>query len=246
MPVEEQRLPAMVVSHERSGTHFLMNALAAEFGFDADPGLAFDPPVVNINYFHPRSIRNFLHDISETKTDLIIKSHHHFDFFREIIEQVAREIHIFYIYRDPRDVCHSFRHFLQSWPWFEGPKIDVAGDFIRAAPAGQMLRYQYFQAPDMLHRWQSHVEGWLDAAAHHPEITPVRYEALNDTYDDVIDAIAAKKGWPRQNNAAKPEINKNTVLESQKGSPSNRYSAEDLDYFRRQIGGAMERLGYKI
>ncbi len=237
--------PIMVVSHERSGTHFLMNALAAEFGYSSEPHLAFDRPIVDINFFRPPTLDKYFKETRGRKPKLIRKSHHQFDFFRPVISSVASNIQIFYIYRDPRAVSHSFRHFLNSWDWFEGPKVETAGDFIRAAPAGAMLRYQYHQLPNMLRRWSTHVEGWLAAAELCPDVTLVQYEKLNDSYDEVIDAIAKRMGWNRQR-GTRPEMDQNTVLRSQQQSPSNRYTDEDLAFFRQEIGPTMEFLGYEI
>lgn len=237
--------PVTVLSHERSGTHFLMNAIAAEFGYASHPHVSLDRPVVHINFFHPPSIAQFYAKSEADKAALIRKSHHQFSFFAPVIDAVLAHSHLFYIYRDPRDVMHSFRHFLNSWAWFEGPKVAVAGDFIRAAPAGQMLRYQYHQLPDMLDRWRVHVEGWLDAELQWPAIEVVRYEELVEDYDAVIDRIASAKGWTRLH-GARPERDRNTVLKSKRASPSNAYTAADLEFFRTRIGPTMRRLGYEV
>lgn len=242
---EESRNPVLVVSHERSGTHFLMNTLAAEFGYVSKPHADFDQPVVNINFFAPTAIERFFTETHRNKPEVIRKSHHQFDFFKTVFPNVVKRTNVFYIYRDPRSVAQSFRHFLNGWNWFEGPKVDTAGKFIRAEPAGQLLRYQYHQLPNMLQRWRVHVEGWVDAAVRYPEITLVRYEDLNENYDDVVDAIARKKAWHRQY-AERPKIDENTILKSQRGSSSNRYTDDDIEFFRQEIGTAMRKLGYDI
>ena len=39
---ETDRPKVLVVSHERSGTHFMMNSLAANFGYVANPFMNLD------------------------------------------------------------------------------------------------------------------------------------------------------------------------------------------------------------
>lgn len=237
--------PVMVVSHERSGTHFLMNTLAAEFGYVSRPYVNFDNIPVNINFYHPDSILSFFRETRGNKINTIRKSHHQVSFFDFNISDILENVRIFYIYRDPRDMCHSFRHFLNSWAWFEGPKVGSASTFIRTAPAGQMLRYQYHQLPDMLDRWRVHVEGWIDAAARHRGIITIRYEDLDQRYDEVIHEIASRMGWkPGAGN--RPDIDEKTILRSKRSSKTNVYTDADLDYFRVRIGPTMRRLGYEI
>jgi hypothetical protein len=242
---QADRIPVMVVSHERSGTHFLMNALAAEFGFVSHPPVTLDRPVLSTNFFSPDALAAFFHKNRDRKVDVIRKSHHQYAFFESRIEGIVKDVKIFYIYRDPRDVTHSFRHFLNSWRWFEGPRIAEPGAFIRAAPAGQMLRYQYHQLPDMLDRWRVHVEGWLDAAARFPAITAVRYEELDADYDMMLDRIALENGWTRRH-GPRPGIDENTILKSRRDPRTDVYTEADLAFFRTRIGPTMRRLGYDI
>lgn len=243
--------PVLVVSHERSGTHFLMNSMAAEFGYVSKPFVNFDQPQLNINYFHPDSVLKYFVKTKSTRPDVIRKSHHQVAFFEPHIESLLEVLDIFYIYRDPRDVAHSFRHALNEWGWFEGPKVASASDFIRAAPAGQMLRFQYHQLPNMLERWRVHVEGWADKASRTPAIaavkyspiTMVRYEDLDRRYDETMSEIASQKGWTRLA-GQRPAIDQNTILKTNRNSETNVYTDSDVEFIKIQIGPTMRKLGY--
>ncbi len=46
----------MVVSHERSGTHFLINAITGAYGYSEHEFLDFDQQSLNINYFLPELV----------------------------------------------------------------------------------------------------------------------------------------------------------------------------------------------
>jgi hypothetical protein len=235
----------MVASHERSGTHFLMNALAAEFGFVASPFLAVDANELKINFFHPQHLASFFVHSADRKIATLRKTHYQFAFFGEIIGRVLEHTRVFYIYRDPRDVSHSYRHFLNHLPWFEGPKVAEATAFIREVPAGAMLRYQYRQAPNMLKRWQVHVEEWLEAAAKHRSISVIRYEDLRDRYEETLKAIAERHGWAGRHQP-RPSKVEHKLLMSRADPSTDLYSEQDLQFFNTEIGETMRRLQYDI
>ncbi len=58
---EKVNLPLMVCSHERSGTHFVMNSISKCTEYTANPFLNFDysPLGSLINFFSEESIRIF-------------------------------------------------------------------------------------------------------------------------------------------------------------------------------------------
>ncbi|MEM1276093.1 MAG: sulfotransferase domain-containing protein [Pseudomonadota bacterium] len=237
--------PVLVASHERSGTHFLMNTLAMSFGFAREEHVPLDTATVNMNYHHPPSLAAFFRLNRDYERLWLRKSHHQFGFFAPCIEEILEDVHILYIHRDPRDVAHSYRHFLNALDWPEGPKAEQASAFIRAAPEGRMLRYQMHQLPDILERWREHVTGWCEAAARFEGIKVLRYEDLDQDYDATVEALGAQMEWPRIG-AERPEIDQNTIQKSARNDASNHYSAEDLAYFRTRIGETMRRLGYEI
>lgn len=190
-PLGDGRLPVMVVSHERSGTHFLMNTLAACFGYVGKPWLNFDRDQFNINYHHPGTLQNVLLKLGALRAANVVKSHHEYEFFSEISESIEGAFQIFYIYRDPGDVMASFWRFLNTWNWAEGPKVDSAIDLATAAPMGQLMRYQYGQHDTMLDRWANHVSRWNDAAARYDHIHAVKYEDLAHRFEETVGQLGS-------------------------------------------------------
>ena len=67
------------------------------------------------------------------------KSHHAFEFFEPIIGELLDEYHLFYIYRDPRDVMASFWRVVNHLEWDFGPKFATVGEFMRAPPRGRVV-----------------------------------------------------------------------------------------------------------
>jgi Sulfotransferase domain len=242
--------PVMVVSHERSGTHFLMNSVARGYGYVANPWINLDLYPFAINYHHPPEIARLLMSFAELGTASIVKSHHPADFFAGVLDRIAERYVVLYIHRDPVEVMLSFFQFMHHWRWHEGPKLEDPLAFARAQPEGQMLRYQVRQQPSLLHRWQNHVEGWLAAAAAQPRIVPIRYKDLRDDYATTLQGLVAVLGSepvdltppPREKDTIHvPDDVKRTALAR---------APETIRQLRRiaadTVGATMARAGYEL
>lgn len=177
--------PVMVVSHERSGTHFTMNSLAACFGYASLPWISLDSSDFNINFHYAPMLRDALQAVVGLQAANIIKSHHEFGFFADIIGDL-KGLDIVYVHRRPADVMSSYWRFVHTWPWNEGPKTATALEFASATPAGQLMRYQQTERATMLDRWAAHVGGWTEAADRYENVHTVRYEDLDADYERAL------------------------------------------------------------
>ena len=119
----------IVCSHERSGTHFLMNSISANSIYTVDPYLNFDLiPIGDIvNFYSPKSVEDFLHNISlvnyngqNYKLASIVKSHHPSSTFKNLFNNP--NFIFIYIYRKPIDVLISYRNLIEEFKWHEGQK----------------------------------------------------------------------------------------------------------------------------
>lgn len=233
----------MVVSHERSGTHFLMNSIAGAYGYPPGQFLDFDQTALNINYFHPSAVAEVLKRASARPTPTVIKSHHAVEFFDGILDEVLAHMPLFYIHRDPVDVMISYWRVVGSWPWHEGPRRMSALEFAAAEPEGMMMRYQQTQARNLLHRWARHVDGWTSAAEGRPRLTVVRYDALKSRYEQTVAAFGDTLGG-RSGPLVPPNRNTNVIA----GPKSDRLPPPDRDALRAlalaEVGDTMRRLGY--
>lgn len=235
----------MVISHERSGTHFLMNTLALNFGYIAAPWINFDYEL-GLNFHSTKSLQGFFAVMRGRPILNLVKSHHQFEFFAPLINELAKEFHIFYVYRDPRDVMVSFWRMINSFGWDEGPKEKTAAAFMRAAPRGGLMRYQKAQFPTMLHRWQAHVEGWLTNTATDGDrrIIPIRYEDLNLDFENTVAGIGARIGHsvaaPRR-----PDKNENVVVPGRGlvGGNKDLFSSGDQDFVIEVAGDTIAKFG---
>jgi len=200
----------MVVSHERSGTHFAMNTLATCFDYVSDPWIDLDRHQFNINYYHPPTLQGLILEVAAWKAANILKSHHEFAFFAGITGAFAEAITIVYVFRNPADVMASYWRFLNTWEWIEGPKTKTAFNFAIAPPMGRIMRLQFQQFDTMLDRWANHVEHWLDAASQSANIHVVKYENLEFYFENTVRALGAAIGLePRR--IVRPSRDKNVV-----------------------------------
>jgi hypothetical protein len=210
---DRDRPSALVVGHERSGNHFLMNTLARAYGYVANPWFNIDLFPHPINYFHPGTLERLLMDAGARRMANVGKSHHAAEFFDSILKNLQKRYVIFYIHRDPVDVMLSYWRIIDHWPWREGPRRNDPADFALAEPEGQMLRYQMRQRRNLLDRWAAHVEGWTEAAKNQHRVVIVRYSDLKDRYAATVERFAdALHESPR--NLTPPSRNENVITGS--------------------------------
>jgi len=237
----ERRPAVMVVSHERSGTHFLMNAIARGYGYTARPWVDMDHGSMAINFFHPPSIATTLKGLAERRITAIIKSHHTADFFDGVLDRVLERYVVLYIHRDPVEVMVSFWRFMHRWHWHEGPRCSDPLAFASAEPEGQLMRYQRYQRRNMLDRWARHVEGWYQASIERPRLRVVSYAGLRDDYRATLNGFAELLGR-QPTDLTRPARNRNVI---RGGSVDHQ---PDVDALRRlalaEVGETMRLLGY--
>jgi hypothetical protein len=238
----------MVVNHERSGTHFLINSLSESFNY-SKKSLDFDHTDVNINYYAPKNILSILQKLSKVHLANVIKSHHPVGFFSEILGEILDDFHLLYVYRDPRDVMLSLWKQIRFWDWHEGPGTETLPEFIRSAPSGRMMRYQQHQEPSVLHRWESHVRGWMIDTSEllRNKIIYVKYEDLHSDFDSTMQTLAKRVGIDSYS-IVRPLPSENVVPPVSKGEVGGyrkHLTPEDDQFVKSVIGGTMNELGYQ-
>lgn len=187
-------MPVMVCSHERSGTHFVINSIANNSAFSNDPYLDYDlmPLGSFLNFYDRRSVKTFFTHLSKFNCATVVKCHFASEFFLEsdggfLLHGLSK---ILYIVRNPVDVMLSYHRFIDHFSWHQGPKLKNTIDFLNAAPEGQMLRYQNVQTDTILERWKAHLLGWLKAAAENEShILLIKYRDLDENYEQVTKKI---------------------------------------------------------
>jgi len=180
------RKKILVISHERSGTHFLINTIAQ--CFDYLPQQIDLDNSQDIDWSNPAMASNWMRQFRGRFVANIFKSHHARPILAPLLPELTDEYKIFYIQRDGRDVMTSFWIYLNRLAPGWGPRTRTVGEFMRATAAGGITQYQPArQDLTMLQRWSAHVEGWKQSG---PAIHYVSYEDLHTRYDEVLESIA--------------------------------------------------------
>ena len=121
----------LVASHERSGTHFLINAIGLNFGLDAKIWIDLDEAVPNP--YLPNDVIDAL-KIATQSGKVFVKTHYAAEFVVPVLPVAAQFYHIFYIYRDMEPMMESFCKHLNSIIWNEGPKVEDGKELASAEP----------------------------------------------------------------------------------------------------------------
>jgi len=194
---ERERPAVLVASHERSGTHFLMNSVGQAYGYCPVPWVDLDFTHFQMNFYDPTMIATALERLAARPIANIAKSHHAAAFFQPVMARLAPRWRILYIHRDPVETMISYWRYLHQVPGLGGPFTKDVLDFVRETPAGGMLRYQIRQWPSVLHRWAAHLRGWMQLAVEWPQVvTLVRYDALRDRWGETLAGLAETLGEP--------------------------------------------------
>lgn len=237
------RRPALVVSHERSGTHFLMNTLALNFGYlpytDLDERPGFDP------WSTPQLLEFLLGTAWSPQT--LLKSHHPVELF-PVLPRLAEIYEMFYVVRDPRDALLSFRRFIAGSEPGTGPVTETAGEFLRAAPTGRIARYQRQEVASLVDRWRLHVDGWMAAADRlGGRLTVVRYDDLDERFAATVERLAAVLGQPVPE-PRRPSLTDRVIQPGTGGSGKHRAILTEADqgFVKAVAGGTMRRAGFQM
>lgn len=227
-----QKKNILVASHERSGTHFLINTIALNF--------AYSPHQVDIDqsqrvaWGNPVAAQAWFSRFKGLQLPRIFKSHHTLPFMRPLFPELLDDFHILYIVRDGRDVMTSFWRYLNSLAPGWGPRCSTVGEFMKATPRGGLCQYQHMENPTMLHRWISHLESWRQAA---DQVTILSYEDLYNNFSATVYRLATSLNQPTAN-LNRPGMGSPSSLpwKGVIGNWKNHFTESDLEYFEAQTG----------
>lgn len=181
---ESVNVPLMVCTHERSGTHFLMNYLNSCTYYTARPHFDFDYHNFGklINPFSQIHVTKFFEKISLVSDNnnikcinSIIKSHFPIDTVKHL---ASDKIRVIYVYRDPCELFVSYWKYIHSLDWIEGPKLNSPLELARHVPSGYSQRYQTRNFSSYFERWARHVASARQAERVSSAIALVNYQSL--------------------------------------------------------------------
>ena len=179
-------IPLVVASHERSGTHCLMNTIALCTDYNSQCW-DFDPQSMGdlIDFNSGDSLRKFFTGLEKNKYDSkrIVKSH--FGAVK-MEDTLASNTKIIYIYRDPISVFISFWKFLSHFQDHGTVTVSPA-ELCLAKPSGWSTIYNDQFYENYFDRWLYHVAGWLKLAETSRNVTCISYaELLRNTKQTLV------------------------------------------------------------
>jgi len=205
----------LVVSHERSGTHFLINSISMNFNLNARwidihcKDYIYPEEAYKKNY--KKDIEAFFESQYGIQTDRIYKAHHQFGYYDTIIDDILEHFNIFYIYRDARDTLASCYKYFNEAPVTAFPKCDTIEEFLFETPPYLYPydgAYSYIKSENMVERVAKHTESWKPVF---DKITVLSYADLKNNFAGSMDKIADTLNVTRPLDAKMPEVGFNSI-----------------------------------
>jgi hypothetical protein len=164
----------IIASHERSGTHMLMNKISSCTEYNAKPWIDIEE-----NFAKKLRIENGSVQLDDSLH--LNKTH----FIPDLLFGMLNEANIFYIYRNPFDVMLSFWKYSKKYPDHAAPASSLS-EFILSEPFGRGNIYNNNKHNSYIERWMDHVSLWLAAAKNKENIRCLSYEKLVQYGDNYL------------------------------------------------------------
>ena len=179
----------LVVSHERSGTHFLIDSIINNLNVSRNKSI--DLPMISTNTDiksrdeYMSWIRDFMLSHSNTHSQ-IFKSHHDYRFIEPFIDEISEFFEIIYIRRNILDVCTSCYHYFKP-PHPDFPSSANFDEYLNIKPHEHSFdpNYSFEQYNSMIDRWYWHNYHWNRAG-----VPIVNYEELKTQFESTITRIS--------------------------------------------------------
>lgn len=205
----------LVISHERSGTHFLMNSLAINFRLNPrwiDVYCKdYIDPEDNYKKNYKNQIKKFFEEQYPIVTDRIYKSHHQFGYYEDIMDDVMKNFEVFYIHRDVRDTLSSCYRYFKSAQVTAFPNCDTMEEFLFQTPPYLYPfdgAYSYIKSENMVERWNMHIKSWKPVF---DKINVISYTDLKSDFNNTIQKISSMLNTPIISEIRVPPIGQNTI-----------------------------------
>ena len=235
-----------VISHERSGTHFLINTLNRNMPIRVGWGVGYGAGHGwnNIGeWFGPYENPDARYDhidrynekmwVKGEARNAVIKSHADASLFNSRFRRAP----VVYVYRDPRDVMVSWYHYLNDPifyaynPQVKDLRCDQFSVFLRR-PLSDFLQSCYSNLDgfeNVVDRWASHVSGWFKQEG----VCMVSFSELKNDAAGVVAKVSDYLGIPANDRRESVTLQKSRSILPRKGVEGdwkNFCSAEDLDF----------------
>lgn len=240
--------PTLVITHERSGTHLLINIINYENKGD----------FITIGYM--KKIPNKIYTIDDFKHETykhimsyiyidgynVFKSHHQVEFMESYLDFIFSNYNVIYLKRDVKDVLWSYYNFLydkntKDIPLFEDWIFMTPNEIGQKLLTSQELHIMgtdphiIIEPDNFVERWKIHVNGWMK---YKEKMLVLNYEDLLTDFENqklIIEKFIDKKiadKIPDINDKELPNFNPGKGII---GEHKNHMSQETIDKINSMI-----------
>ncbi len=199
----------LVVSHERSRTHYFINSIAINFGYI--PEQIDVPPTRNL-----ADLERFFEEYEPTGRN-IVKSHHQYCTLKRFMKTIEEKFHIFYIIREGRDVMTSCHYYFNK-ATSDFPFTKTVGGLIKKNPQKFIFdsAYSEIKADSMAQRWAIHVLSWINPG-NRENIHIISSDKLYLHFQDTIRFISFLLDNPGKQTLIRPLVGNSRSVAPRKG-----------------------------
>ena len=183
----------LIVSHERAGTHFLIDAIAENYKHFNDEQVDlyaehYLPPSSSQLITYKNNLQKSIRNYFGNSNNRLFKSHHDVKFFDGILSEIKKEFNILYMKRSVLDTLTSCYHYYSYNPHVDFPfSKDIDKFLFDTKPYDHLTdsAYSFKRSENNVLRWFNHTSGWEKAGVH-----VVNYESLNSNFQNEMTSIS--------------------------------------------------------